>query len=286
MREAGTGRRLVIGAAMAVAQLAAMASPAGAAVSIGQLPTGSPSTFCVSPVMQDYLQPTVTSGSTYVVPANGTITSWSHSANTSASQMLTFKVFRQVAGLTYMAVGHDGPRPLTSGTVNTFSGLSIPVRAGDVIGLHKPAPAPACIFGVPGDSYIARNGNLSDGQQGDFAPSSDSRVNIAATVNPDNGFGLIGTQRNRKKGTLTESFSLPNPGELTALGNGARVAGAGARTSKTVGSGTAQLLIKAKGKKRRKLNETGKVKLTLTVTYTPTGGNPGTQKLKVKLLKR
>jgi hypothetical protein len=48
----------------------------------------------------------------------------------------------------------------------------------------------------------------------------------------------------------------------------------------------AQLSIKATGKKKRKLNETGKVKLKLVVTYTPTGGSPNTQSVKVTLKKK
>ncbi len=46
--------------------------------------------------------------------------------------------------------------------------------------------------------------------------------------------------------------------------------------SKAVTPGAAKLLIKAKGKKRSTLNATGKVKLNVSVTYTPTGGDPGT----------
>jgi hypothetical protein len=43
-----------------------------------------------------------------------------------------------------------------------------------------------------------------------------------------------------------------------------------------------QLPIKAKGKKKRTLNETGKAKLNVVVTYTPTGGDSSTQSLKKK----
>ena len=53
-----------------------------------------------------------------------------------------------------------------------------------------------------------------------------------------------------------------------------------------LGEHTAQLLIKAKGKKKRKLNETGKLKLNVTIIYTATGGDPSTQSQKVKLIKR
>ena len=56
--------------------------------------------------------------------------------------------------------------------------------------------------------------------------------------------------------------------------------------SKSVGAGPAQLLIKAKGKKKATLNATGKVKLKPKVTYTPTDGDPSTQSVRVKLIKR
>ena len=82
------------------------------------------------------------------------------------------------------------------------------------------------------------------------------------------------------------TVTVPNPGELTGSGNGVKAASAGrAVISKSVGAGQTQLLIKAKRKKEKKLNETGKVKLQVAVTYTPTGGDPSTQSVKVKLIK-
>ena len=73
---------------------------------------------------------------------------------------------------------------------------------------------------------------------------------------------------------------------MTGSGNGVKASSTGrAVISKSVGAGPAQLLIKAKGKKKRKLNETGKVKLNVAVTYAPTGGDPSTQSVKVKLKK-
>jgi hypothetical protein len=73
---------------------------------------------------------------------------------------------------------------------------------------------------------------------------------------------------------------------LSGSGSGATVASAGAVTSKSVGAIEAQLLVKATGKKKRKLNETGKVNLTVAATYTPTGGKPATQSVNVKLKKK
>lgn len=49
--------------------------------------------------------------------------------------------------------------------------------------------------------------------------------------------------------------------------------------------GAVKFLIKAKGKKRKTLNEAGKVKLKPKITFTPTGGDPSTQSTKLKLKK-
>ena len=113
----------------------------------------------------------------------------------------------------------------------------------------------------------------------EFVPTS--------TTPPSNAFTVGAITRNKKKGTATITVDVPNPGELTASGNGVQAASADrAVISKSVGAGQAQLLIKAKGKKKRKLNETGKVKLNVKITYTPTGGDPRTQSIKVKLKKK
>lgn len=112
-------------------------------------------------------------------------------------------------------------------------------------------------------------------------------MNLGATFIPDNNIVTLGkAERNTKKGTATLNLNLPNPGELTASGNGVKAASARAVLSKSVPAGPAQLLIKAGGKKKRKLNETGKVSLNVAITYTPTNGDPGTRSVKVKLIKR
>ena len=106
-------------------------------------------------------------------------------------------------------------------------------------------------------------------------------------VKPTNAFSVGDVTRDKKKGSATVTADLPYPGELTGSGSGASVARAPeAGTSKSVGAGQAQLVIKAKGKKKRKLNATGKVTLNVAITYTPTGGDPSTQSVKVKLKKK
>jgi hypothetical protein len=44
-----------------------------------------------------------------------------------------------------------------------------------------------------------------------------------------------------------------------------------------------KLRIKAKGRKRRKLNRIGRVKVAAKVTYTPTFGLPATKTRKIRL---
>jgi hypothetical protein len=260
----------------------AAASPASASVTIGQLdPT--PSASCQGTIF-DHVQPTVTSGNTYVVPSIPgasalIISSWSHNATVGAGQMLTMKAFRPLGGATYAVVGHDGPRLLTPSALNTFP-ASVPVKPGDVLGLHTPqlTPGTACIYVVGGgETHPIRNGNLADGESGLFTTAA-NRLNISAVVSPSNLFTFGTVKRNKKKGTATLTVSVPNPGQLALAGTGLK-----ARNAVAAAAGDLQLKIKATGKKRRKLNETGKVKVKPKVTFTPAGGDPKQQSLSVKL---
>ncbi len=232
----------------------------------------------------DVLQPSVTSGNSYAAPGSGTITSWSHNAAADSGQTMTFKVFRRVTGSTYMVVGHDGPRSLTGGAVNTFP-ANIGVKPGDVIGLFFSVapPAKAWFFAAP-DAFLRRNGNLADGQSGVFDPDPDRRLNVTAVFVPTNVFTLRGVNLHRKKGTATLKVNVPNPGELVLSGNGVKGVGA-SRAVAVTAPGIARLPIRAKGKKRETLNETGRVRVKLKITYTPTGGDPSTQSRKLKLRK-
>jgi hypothetical protein len=283
----------------------ASASGAGASVTIGQLAPGiAPQARC-SGMVYDLLQPTVTSGNTYVVPAGGVaITSWSTNAAAGAGQQLKMKVFRKVAEpRTYRVVGHNGPRALNPGTVNTFA-VNIPVKPGDVLGLNDATDgfaANACIFSAPGDFNPERAGDLADGQSGSFGGTvglPDARPNITAVVGfkPTNSFNFGNLTRNRANGTATLAVKVPGPGKLSLTGKGIKTqrSGRAAVASKAVSAaGTVKLRIKAKGQKKRKLNDAGKVKVRAKVTFTPNGtatgdvvGDPKTKPKRVKLVKK
>ena len=235
----------------------------------------------------DLVQASVTTGNSYVVPGSGTITGWSTYGGPSSGS-LKLKVFRLIAApATYQAVGHAGAQSVTgAGTSgNTFS-ASIPVQAGDVLGLNGTSD---CILSGVGGQRLQYMGDLSDGASATFTTPASGRLNVQATFVPDNNFALARTMRNKKKGTATLIFDLPNPGQLVGMGKGAKLTVTSPKTQGSVpapGSGPSQLLVKAKGKKRATLNNTGKVKLSLAVTYTPTDGDPNTRSLKVVLKKK
>ena len=271
-------RRVALVASLAALWLATSAGPASGAVTIGQL--GTPSITCNSGL--DWMQPSVTSGNAYVVPADGRITSWSTNANASSGN-LALKVFRHVSESTYEAVGHDGPRALTPSTLNTFGGLSIPVSPGDVLGVHPASNSLGCFFDAAGDSgMFFRAGDLADGESGDFTPFAvEVRLNVTAVVEPTNAFTLGKAKLNKRKGIAKLPADVPNAGKLVLSGKGLK------KQTKTVdGAGKTKLIVKPKGRLRTMLEEKGRAKARAKVRYTPRGGDSRTRSRKVTLRKR
>jgi Ca2+-binding RTX toxin-like protein len=173
--------------------LTASTSTATAQVTVGQV--GVPDTNCRA---GDWAEPTVSSGTPYVVPVTGTLSSWSHIARVAAGQKLKVKVFRQVPGLTttYTVVGQDVSRDLTSGTINTFT-TNIPVQVGDVLGMTTLSPQGAsgvgCGFGAATETILNKEG--SDAPTGSGvafdAVSPIDRLNISAVIDPAPGEAIV-----------------------------------------------------------------------------------------------
>jgi hypothetical protein len=283
-------RRLLVVAGIVAVAPAAASSPAKAVVTIGQLAT-TPAGNCANST--DFLQPTVSSGNSFVVQGAGTLVSWSHFAGAGAGQELKLKVFRPVSGLTYRVVGQDTLRSLTPSAVNTFP-VSIAVQPGDVLGLTPGVGNPECLGTLPGETYLFRSssasGGLATGDEGTFEPFPGFRVNVTADLVPSNTIVLGQITRNRKRGTATIPIEVPGPGNLTVSGKGvkeASAAGVRAISAMTVtAAGQVSVTLKAKGKKRKRLNRTGKVKLNPSFTYTPTGGDAATRSRSLNLKKK
>jgi hypothetical protein len=269
-----------------------MGAQAASATTIGQLAPPNPPNTCVTSVY-DYLSPTVTSGASYVVPPfHVTLTSWSTEARSAAGRTMALKVFRKVGDPhRYQLVGRDGPRTLSPGILNTFA-VNLPVRAGDVIGVSSGNGNTACLINADASQRVlALDGGLNDGQSAQFGESTGYRPNITAVVKPPNTFTVGSATKNKKKGTASVDVTVPGPGTLALSGTGLQAqqaVGAGGLVAvKTVtGPGVAELLVKASGKKRKKLKRKGKARVSPQITYTPTGGDPNTQALELKLKKK
>jgi hypothetical protein len=110
---------------------------------------------------------------------------------------------------------------------------------------------------------------------------------LAAPVGPPvdppiaNNFDIGKPKLNKTKGTAKVSVTLPGPGKLMVTGKGV----AKKRYSPTA-AGIVKVLVKAKGKKADTLNATGKVRLKVKFTYTPTGGLAKVKIKRVILRKR
>src|SRR5262249_26941446 len=125
-------------ACLTVASVAATASPAAATMTIGQVAPGSPPTASCSAASMDQLQPTSVTTAGCLAREAGTITAWSTNASLGLGQTWVMKVFRKVGDpATYQVVGHDGPRTLAQGIVNTFTGVNVPVQPGDILGFNS-----------------------------------------------------------------------------------------------------------------------------------------------------
>jgi hypothetical protein len=272
-----------IAAAVAAASIAILVAPGPvrAAVTIGQLPqiTPSPSTGCSSTA--DYLQPSVTGGELYIAREAGTITSWStRSFNSGATYV--FKVFRRTSDPDDFQVIAHAPQHLLTTGLNIVP-VSIGVRSGDMIGFNVSGGPNSCTFPEFGDAVLRSLGNLSDGETGTFDPVSDVRLNLSAVLNPSNDFTVGALARDRHQGTASVTVYVSNPGVVTVTGKGLKKRHA----SKTVAvPGFVQFQIASAGARKRRLEKKGRVTVSPTLTFTPTGGDPASKTLTVTLKKR
>jgi hypothetical protein len=222
-------------------------------------------------------------------PVNGTVVRWRIRVGDS-TRVSNLRIIRPLGrGLSTGAGTSPSVTPPIHAT--TSYGVRLPIQIGDYIGLDCCDPdffEPDAEFFVTGASAVRNEWQpgLADGGQA-RAPLRTNPYEIAlnAEISPVSTFTLGAISHNKKTGTATIAVKVPNPGELTVSGRGVKVANA--VTSKQVHApGRVRLLIKAKGRKKRKLNSTGKVKVRPEITYIPTGGGVNTQSTKVRLMKR
>lgn len=277
IRSHARGRLAVL---LALACLTAAApARAAASVTIGQLTPFPPSAAC-STSNVDFLEPSVTGGNLYVARQAGTITSWTTNSS-GAGARYVIKIFRRTPDPdVFQVIGHAPSHTLTSG-LNTVA-VNLPVKSGDMIGFNESGAPSSCAFSAPGDSVLTSAGNLSDGATGTFTAQNDVRLNLTAVLVPDNGFTLGGISRDRKQGTASITAATSNPGIVTVSGKGLRK-----RRSKSLAvAGPVTFQLKPTGRTARRLVRKGRVTVAPTVTFLPSGGDPSSQSIHLKLLER
>lgn len=274
-------RRTGLALSLSAVALAVNTSSAGA-VQIGQLGAVQSPANCASQV--DRVQPTVTSGTSYVVPSpagvtNWTVRSWGTLAN--AAGQVKMKMYRPLGPGVFTAVAQDVTRTLTANILQTFP-VSLEVRSGDVLGLNAVTDYP-CSFVLAGDSYL-RTGtgvisDLTNGQTGTFPEAvADRRLDLIADVTPTNTLTLGAAKTDASKGTAELAVTVPNAGAVDVDGTDVK----GSATA--IGAGTVKVLISATGNKKSKLKKKGKATVNPSVTFTPTGGaasTPATTSIKL-----
>jgi hypothetical protein len=292
----GRFKRLVLPALLAPASLAALslaasAPPAGAVVTIGsnlaRVPN-SAANYIPRPTFSNVSLPSARQAPGGLSsPVNGTVVRWRIRVGDS-TRITNLRIIRRLGSGLFTGAGTSASvTPRTAAT--TSYRVQLPIRIGDYVGLDCCDPGifePDAEFFVTGNAAVRNEWQprLAD-NAGGRAPLRTNGYEIAlnADINPISTFTLDAITRNKNKGTATITANLPNPGELTGSGRGVNAA---VISRKVRAPGRVRLLIKAKGKKKRKLNSTGKVRVRPEITYTPTGGDANTRSVKLKLIRR
>lgn len=274
-------RKRLVSIGLATAILLAGVAPAGAAVTIGSslatpatINTNCNGTPCTTANVTLLAANQAPGGLTS--PVNGTVTSWRASAGGTATD-ISLRILRPNGGLTYTGAGTSAATSITG--VSAPIGTSLPIRAGDSIGLNV------------GNSGLVLGSNagatqvwwtlppLADGSTRAGSAGNAIETLVQAVVEPSNTLTLGKPRLNKKNGTAKMIVTVPNPGQLSFSGKGVKVTG----PSGAVTTGAITVKVKAKGKKARKLRETGKVAVKPSFTFTPTNGTTATQAKKLKL---
>jgi hypothetical protein len=218
---------------------------------------------------------------------NGTVERWRIRVGDS-TRVTNLRIIRPLSSGLYTGAGTSPSVTPPTGTMTSYS-VQLPIRIGDYIGLDCCDPGifePDAEFFVTGNAAVRDEWQprLGDGAAGRPAlRTTGYEIALNAEVNPTSTFSFDAITRNRNKGTATIVAKVPNPGELTGSGKGIHAA---VISTKIRAPGRVRILIKARGKKSRKLNSTGKVRVRPEITYTPTGGSASSQSVRVKLVKR
>ncbi len=219
-------------------------------------------------------------------PLNGTVTSWRLRANTAPDVRL--RILRPGGGTTFTGAGTSAPAGFAGPGMSGPIATSLPIQTGDSIGLENPSDRLIYGANLLGGAAFWNMPVLADGSTPRPPNGTGPMVEVLvqATVEPTNTLGLSAQPvLNKRKGTATLTISVPNPGQLDFSGTGINIAETAAVKTVTA-PGPVKFLIRATGKKLKKLKKKGRVGVTATFTFTPRGGAASTQSTSLKLRKK
>jgi hypothetical protein len=287
------GKCLALAASLVALMDTATVSPAAAEVTIGSNLARVPDTaanYSPRPTFSNVsLPPSHQAPGGLSSPVNGTVVQWRIRVG-NYTRLTSFRVIRPLGKGLFTGAG-TSPAVTPPVRATTSYGVRLPIQTGDYIGID------CCELGVfeQGEFFVTGAGAVRDEWQPSLADGGPGRpplrtnpyeIALNAQIDPASAFTLGPITHNKKRGTAKITAKVPNPGELTASGRGVKLAHAAANSKWVRAPGKVRLLIKAKGRKKRKLNATGKVKLHPEFSYTPMGGRANTQGMKVRLIKR
>jgi trimeric autotransporter adhesin len=127
------------------------------------------------------------------------------------------------------------------------------------------------------DIYVGGNFTSAGGD-----PLASYVARFAPLTAPSNVFTIGAVKANRAKGTAALTVNTPGPGTLTLSGTAVR------RMQVTTPSSPAKvtLTVQAVGTFKEKLDRLGRLSVSVTIAFTPTGGTARSKSAKVVLLKR
>jgi hypothetical protein len=217
-------------------------------------------------------------------PVNGTVTLWrllSASSGTAA-----FQVVHPLGGNLFTGGGTTLTAVVPGNTVSTYP-LSMPIKLGDFIAVVADSGLKIDAL-TAGAHFLQWQPPLQDGGPGSMpvVEGPGNEITANAEIAPTNTFTLTAIDRDKKRGKATLTVVVSNPGAISGSGKGVKVSSAAGPGKSVSAPGPVPLVVKATGKQGKTLNQTGKVKLRVTLSFTPTGGAASSQTVKVKLKKK
>jgi hypothetical protein len=217
-------------------------------------------------------------------PVNGTVTLWR--LLTASSGTAGFQVVHPL-GENLFTGGGTTPTFVVPGNMVSTYPLAVPIKLGDNVAVVADSGLKIDAF-TAGAHYLQWQPPLQDGGPG-TAPVSEgpgNEITLNAEITPTNTFTLTAVDRDKKRGKATLTVVVSNPGAISGTGKGAKVSSAAGAGKSVNAPGPVPLVVKATGKQGKTLNRTGKVKLQVNLSFTPTGGTASSQTVKVKLKKK